>query len=185
MFKVILKNSLKIIIVWFLLVTFLQGCHVPLLYLYHAGQSEKDVSADFKRGHVVGKEYVLLQDAYLTQFRDSQKLTIRKDLPKMYVFENGKRVEFNLFLIIKTIPKNSRFRVCSVFVETNYGREGHCQNILAKFIDEKGNILDETNACGEIVPVEIGSLFQNTSQMPGENWIFIPSLEWIKEISRH
>lgn len=177
-----LRISLKTIVISFLLLTLLQGCHIPLIYLYNAGNSQKDVSSDFKRGHVVGKEYELLQDVYLTQLRFCEELSLDKSRMRSYTWENGKEVELNPFALFNTVPKGTKFRVCSVLVKTNYGNELWSQSILANFIDENGNILFQANSCGKIVPVRVTFLFQNTSQMPNEDWIFHPMSEWIKEV---
>ena len=83
-------RSLKLLLIPVLVL--LSGCEVPLIYLCNAGNSQKNVSDDYKRGHVMGKEYVLLLDGFVTQFKDSKELYFEKNLTTVYTFENGNEV---------------------------------------------------------------------------------------------
>lgn len=178
-----LTTTLKTTTVLFLVLSLLQGCDVPLTYISDAGNSRKDVSLNFERGHVVGKEYELLQDLYLTLDRFSDALSLNSSLIKTFTLEKGEPVEVNPYSLVKTIPKGTKFKVLSVFVKTNYGNELCSQSIFANIIDENGGIIIQQCSDGNIAPVNVTSLFQRTSGKPNENWVFIPNPKWIKEIS--
>jgi hypothetical protein len=161
----------------------MSGCSVPLEYLYNAGNGEKDVSGKFERGHVVGKEYELLQDVYLKQFRDSEKLDLDTIACRTYILKNGEFVEDNKYAILEIVPKGSKFRVCSVLVKTIYGSELCSQNIIGNFIDDNGDILIKMNSFRKIAQITVSNLFKNTFQASGEDWVFHPDPRWIKEIN--
>lgn len=105
-------------------------------------------------------------------------------LGRSYKNVNGISVEHDPYAFKKIIPKGTKFVVCGVLVDTNYGSEHCCQDILAKFIDENGKVVEQSNMKRINVPISAKSLFKNTNGMPNENWIFLPGDNEIKEVPR-
>lgn len=168
-----MKFFLKIIVIQSLIL--LQGCGlliVPLEYYYMSGDGTKDVSDDFKRGHVVGKQYELVHDVYLIQYCDDDELRLERFLT--FTPTSYSKIEI--------IPKGIRFKVCTVLAKTSFGSELCCQNILANLIDEQGNSMPKTNSSGKIVSLHVTDLFNDTFQMPLQDWTFMPISKFIKEI---
>lgn len=79
--------------------------------------------------------------------------------------------------------KGTRFKVCGVYVKTSFGSELCAQYILANLLDEYGQSLPTQDFFGNIVSVNVGYLFENTFEMPNENWIFRPRSQFIREIT--
>lgn len=181
-------SKLFFIIIRIQFLILLQSCCllvVPLEYCYKAGEGEKDVSADFERGHVVGKEYELLEDVFLSQMQGDEKVSLSKSLTSSYTFDkDGSRIELEIYLFSEVIPKGTRFRVCGVHVLTTFGNELCAQYILATLLDEHGNPLSTNDFYGNPAPVCVTYLFKNTSEMPNQNWIFTPMPRFIKEITK-
>lgn len=160
----------------------LQGCHVPIIHFLNAGKGEKDVSDNFERGHVVGKEYELVRDLYLTQLEFSENIQLDEANVSAYCYKNDKKIEINVYLIKKAIPKGTRFKVCSVFVATAFGSELCRQRICANFIDENGCILPERNFKGKVMPIDVSYVFKSPFQKSNENWVFLPHPDLVREI---
>jgi hypothetical protein len=166
---------------------FLSGCAllaIPAIYLIDAGDGEKDVSSDFQRGHIVGKDYELLEDLYLLQYIYSEEMQLSTSQCYDVKFKDGKSIvsPSKHFPLIKIAPKGSRFRVCAVIIHTNYGSEGGPKKILANFIDENGKIIEQENIHGKIRPFDAMFLFKSLGLPPHENWSIKPSTKWVKEL---
>lgn len=164
----------------------LSGCAVlaiPVIYLINAGDGEKDVSADFQRGHVVGKDYETLKDLYLTQYIYSNNMELSYGQILTTKFKDGVAIESPCkeFPTIKVVPKGTRFRVCAVTVYTNYGSESYLKRILANFIDENGTIINQANLNGKTGPFNVRYLFESKGLEPNEKWIILPNSNWIRE----
>lgn len=169
------------------IVFLLQSCGllvVSLEYFHQAGEGEKDVSANFERGHVIGKEYELMKDAFLNQIRDSNRVRLDRSLISSYTSDkNGSEIKFNIYLFSIIIPRGTKFRVCEVHVRTSFGSELCSQYILATLLDKRGNPLSTKDFYGNPTLVYVTDLFENTYEMPNKNWIFIPRQGLIKEIT--
>jgi len=177
-----LKNFFKLVTA-FLCSTSLVGCCVMMEYILYAGEGEKDVSQDFKRGHVIGKEYELLQDLYLAQYEDSKVLYLSPYKSHSYTFKNGQQVDVKFDTFCVVIPRGAKFRVYSVFVKTEFGEELCSQRIYAHFIDNNRVVIRQKNADGKEMQIKVSSLFKNTNLCSNENWIFHPEPKWIMEIN--
>lgn len=185
-----LKNFklLCIVISALFLILFFQGygilLTVPLEYFYKAGEGEKDVSANFERGHIIGKNYELLEDTFLSQVQGSGKVDLHKYRMSSYTFDaDGSRIELKTYLFSDVIPKGTRFRVNGVHVKTSFGSELCAQDIFATLLDEHGNPSSTNDFSGHPSLVRVTDLFKNTFEMPNQNWIFKPKPEFIKEIT--
>lgn len=176
-----ISKNVFLISSFFLLI--LQGCSVPADYICAAGTSVKDVSGNYERGHIVGKEYELIQDVYLTQFKDGEDLTLTDKVIRATTWKDNQRKEINPYIKKDSVFKGTKFRVCSVLVKTQFGSELCSQTILANIIDDNGNILPQTNYNGKIMLINVSYLFKDTSMMADENWTFTPCDHLIKEIT--
>jgi hypothetical protein len=168
------------------LLILLQGCSliiISLEYFHKSGNGEKDVSANFERGHVVGKEYELLADALLNQMRGDKQVSLDPGRISSYTIDkDGARIELEPYLFSRIIPKGTKFRVCGVLVKTSFGTELCSQYILATLLDEYGNPISINDFSGNPAPVYVTYLFENTFEMPNQNWVFTPKPKVIKEI---
>ncbi len=183
---IFLKKTILLIMALFIIIT-LSGCAlivVPIDHLCMACQGERDLSDDFARGHVVGKEYETVEEVYLTQYDDSKLIRFVKYPVRAFPFTNGNtEINVNIYSMIKPIPPKTRFRVCKVLASTSFGKEISTQNILATLIDDQGNSITTHNSQGKPAFIYVTYLFKETSQAPNQNWIFYPS-ELIKEINK-
>lgn len=160
----------------------LQSCIVPavaLIYAINLTEGKKDVSSNFKRGHVINKKYELLQNVRLYQFTGKDGIK----------FNGLHLIEFKLasfapgvLSINKTIPKGTRFKVRKVEVKTSCGNEQNYQYIFASFIDINDKHISQKNFEGKEVFFSVENLFENTSQPPYIDWVFLPKQGVIKEI---
>lgn len=158
---------------------FILGC---LFLIFFDG--EKDLSHDFSRGHVVGKEYELLQDVYVVQYNNDHLLRMKRRLGKAYSYDkSGNKYEVNSYSKVVTIPKGTRFKVCKVFASTSFGSELCCQRVAASLSDIQGNAIPMTDLKGRPALVRVESLFKNTYGYPNENWVFESDTEWLKCIN--
>jgi hypothetical protein len=160
---------------------FYLGC--AYIILGELGKGKKDVSSDFQRGHVVGKDYELIDDIHITQFINSEQLSLGTSHLRAFTYQDDKAIESTVYKMRDLIRKGTRFRVCSVFVETEFGYEQCTQSIYANFIDHKGNIVvsRHQDAKGSL---NVTYLFKRTMCFPNENWIFVPDPKWIKEVEQ-
>jgi hypothetical protein len=181
--RILLRITLVSVIAF---IIFLQGgCMllvVPLEYLYNAGNGEKDLSDDFARGHVIGKEYKTLQEVYLTQYKDSNLLRLEKHPVSAYSYDKyGAKIDVNIYSIISLVPKGVRFRICKVLASTSFRSELCCQRILATLIDDQGTPISINNFQGTPSLIDVTCLFENTFEMPNQDWIFRSKSELIEE----
>lgn len=165
------KRTLFFLLAIFITLT-LSGCMlllIPTLYLYKAGDGEKDLSHDFARGHVVGKEYETTQTFYITQYDEGDEIFLKT---------------YRLDYIIDEIPPKTRFKVCKVLASTSFGSELCCQHILATLVDEHDIPIITRNIQGKPSLIYVSYLFKDTFQMPNQNWVFKPKNEFIQEIHK-
>lgn len=156
---------------------------VAYLTIGELGMGEKDVSADFQRGHVVGNEYETLNDIYMAQLIHSDQLSATTHLDKAFRFEGEKKIEFDLYQLREIIPKGTRFRVCTVLVRTQFGHELCSQSVYADILNPEGHPIDLYNRKGSKVSLNVSYLFNGLHSLPNENWIFNPDREWLKEVN--
>lgn len=146
--------------------------------------SERDVSRNFQQGQVMGKEYELVDEAYLKQLKDSPRVTLDKTRAvSVFVDNAGPRIIPETYLFDKTMPKGTRFRVNRVIVETSVRSQLCTRRIQANLIDEEGHLVSTTDFFGNSVPVYVTGLFDNALGQSEEDWAFIPRAELIKEIT--
>lgn len=177
MFKIILFHSL----------VSLTGCElifrpieIVCMEVERASTDKKDVSNDFDRGHLVGKQYELLADIYLKQDKASNELVLDRN----YFITEGE-INIKKYSIFEVIPKGTRFKVCQVQVKTSFGNESNAQYIFANIINEKGSIEPRTNSKGVISLLNVTYLFKNVFQEPNMNWVFLPMPGFIKELQEY
>lgn len=168
-----------------LLTLLLQGCApltVPIEHLIQAGDGGKDLSHDFKRGHVVGKTYETIQDLYLTKRHDSFLEIEESPRRPAYFDKNGIEKEFSPYDNVKPLPTGTRFKVCTVFASTSFGQETGTKKIFANLVDRNGNLIHTATFRGNLLLIEVTYLFESVFPDPNQNWSYDPKCKLIQEI---